>query len=303
MTKSDINEKDYLGNTLLFYAIENNNIEIVSKLIKKGANVNIKNIYKETPLYIALKYADSKIVQELIENNCNIHEMVNGKSMLHYALKRTVRSKDNVNENESDTKDSIAIKLLEKGVVDLAPSTINKKFRYDRTFGHENITQLMYYIMEEDKEKAEQLIKSEWIDLNVTDDEGITAYGYAHHKHFADLMGMMEAINPNIIKSEKNIKDFFGLTDKKTAVIATTGVIAAGLGILAKQTNAGSMAYDIIENMVIENSKEFLSQDTRESLEKVQEERNFIQEKAQKIIDSQAVKDAYAYLKNKNKEK
>ncbi|KAL6631668.1 ankyrin [Neocallimastix sp. 'constans'] len=303
MTKSDINEKDYLGNTLLFYAIENNNIEIVSKLIKKGANVNIKNIYKETPLYIALKYADSKIVQELIENNCNIHEMVNGKSMLHYALKRTVRSKDNVNENESDTKDSIAIKLLEKGVVDLAPSTINKKFRYDRTFGHENITQLMYYIMEEDKEKAEQLIKSEWIDLNVTDDEGITAYGYAHHKHFADLMGMMEAINPNIIKSEKNIKDFFGLTDKKTAVIATTGVIAAGLGILAKQTNAGSMAYDIIENMVIENTKEFLSQDTRESLEKVQEERNFIQEKAQKIIDSQAVKDAYAYLKNKNKEK
>eukprot|EP00833_Pecoramyces_ruminatium_P018010 jgi/Orpsp1_1/1192042/evm.model.d7180000090145.1 len=298
MTKIEINEKDYLGNTLLFYTIENNNIEMVSKLIKKGANVNLKNIYKETPLYFAIKYADSKIVKELINSDCNLFEKIRGKSMLHYAIKRINKNEIGDEEIEAETKNSIAVKLMEKGVIDLTPSTINRKIRYDRTFGKENITQLMYYIMIEDKEKAKELINSEWIDLNVVDDEGINAYGYALHKHFTDLMSMMENIEPNINKTEKNIKDFFGLTDKKTAFIATTGVLAAGLGILAKQTNAGGIAYDLIENVVIENSKGFLNQNTKETLEKVQEERNVIQEKAQKIIDSQAVKDAYAYLKN-----
>jgi len=308
MTKSDINEKDYLGNTLLFYAIENNNVEMVSKLIKLGANTNLKNNYKETPLYLAIKYADSQIVKEIMSSECsNVSEMYNGKSLLHYALKRIVpkKSKEDQGEDEreSETKDSIAVKLLERGVYDLSPSTINCRIRYDRIFNKEYITQLMYFIIKEDKSTAEKLIKAEGINLHQTDDEGITAYGYALHKRYTDLTFLIENIEPNINRTEKNEKDFFGITDKKTVMIATTGIVAAGLGILAKQTNAGGMAYDLIENVVIENSKRFLDQDTKETLEKVQKERIVIQENAQRIIDSKAVKDAYAYIKKrKNKE-
>jgi len=302
MNVSEINDKDYLGNTLIFYAIENNNKDMVSKLIKKGANVNIKNNYKETPLFLATKYSDIKIGKKLISNGGNIFEMFNDKSLLHYAMKRRAKNEYGEEVREAENKDSLAITFIEKGVIDLSRSTINCIVRNDRTFNHENITQLMYHIMEEDKEKAEQLIKSPWINLNIVDDEGITAYGYALHKHFTDLMMLMENVEPNVLRREKNIKDFFGLTDKKTAAIAAAGLVAAGLGIIAKQTSAGGMAFDLIENVVIENSKGFLDQDTRDTLERVQEDRNFIQDKAQKIINSQAVQDAYAYLKNRNKE-
>ncbi|ORX53796.1 ankyrin [Piromyces finnis] len=298
----NVDKKDYLGNTLIYYAIENNNAEMVTTLIKKGANINVKNNYKETPLFIAIKYADNVIGKELINNGGNIFETFNGKSLLHYAMKRKFRDEYGDEVREAEVKNSLAIKLLEKGVIDLSRSTINGIVRYDRTFNYENITQLMYFIMADDKEKAEQLIKSEWIDLNAIDDEGITAYGYALHKHFSDLMAMMESKEPNILKHEKIIKDFFGLTDKKTVTIAAAGLVAAGLGIIAKQTNVGGMAYDLIENVVIENSKGFLNQDSRETLEQIQEDRNIIQDKAQKIIESKAVKDAYTYFKNKNKD-
>jgi len=302
MTKSEINEKDYLGNTLLFYAIENNNVEMVSKLIKSGASTNLKNNYKETPLFLSIKYADSQMVKEIMSSDCsNVFEMYYGKSLLHYALKRVVVTKKakEVDERESETKDSIALKLLERGVYDLSPSTINDKIRYDRIFNKEYLTQLMYFILKEDKSTAEKLIKAPGINLHQTDNDGITAYGYALHKRYTDLMYMIENQEPNINRTEKNEKDFFGLTDRKTAMIATTGIVAAGLGILAKQTNAGGMAYDLIENVVIENSKRFLSEDTKETLEKVQKERTMIQENAQRIIDSKAVKDAYTYIKNR----
>ena len=55
---TQINKKDFLGNSVLFYAIENQNIDAINTIINNGANVNInqvKNNIGLTPLIFAEK--------------------------------------------------------------------------------------------------------------------------------------------------------------------------------------------------------------------------------------------------------
>ena len=132
---------------------------MVKSLINKGAELNIKNKYGKTPLYIAVKYAGSGIVGDLISKGANINEKIRGKSMLHYAMKRKMSDK----EMEAEFRNSIAIKLMEKGVVDLTPSTMNESVRYDKIFGSKNVTQLMYHIINGNKDIAKELIQSDYI--------------------------------------------------------------------------------------------------------------------------------------------
>lgn len=66
-TNSSVNETDGLGNTLLHYACQINNFEIVEYLISLGASVHIRNKQGETPLFIAVRYSTLNIIDFLIQ--------------------------------------------------------------------------------------------------------------------------------------------------------------------------------------------------------------------------------------------
>lgn len=66
-TNSDVNEVDGLGNTLLHYACQVSNYDIVNYLIKLGACLHIRNKQLETPLFSAVRYATLNIIDFLIQ--------------------------------------------------------------------------------------------------------------------------------------------------------------------------------------------------------------------------------------------
>ena len=66
-TNSSINEIDGLGNTLLHYACQINNFDIVEFLVNMGACVHIRNKQGETPLFLAVRYSTLNIVDYLIQ--------------------------------------------------------------------------------------------------------------------------------------------------------------------------------------------------------------------------------------------
>lgn len=63
---NNINEKDDLGNSMLHYACEINNYDIVEYLIKMNASVHVRNQQGETPLFSAVRYSSLNIVDYLI---------------------------------------------------------------------------------------------------------------------------------------------------------------------------------------------------------------------------------------------
>ncbi len=66
-TNSSVNEVDGLGNTLLHYACQINNFDIVEFLVSLGACLHIKNKQGETPLFFAVRYSTLNVVDYLIQ--------------------------------------------------------------------------------------------------------------------------------------------------------------------------------------------------------------------------------------------
>ena len=64
----DSKDKDS-GNTLLIWAVKNNNKELVQFLIENGADVNLANDYGNTPLHFAFSNKNYEIVNILLKNN------------------------------------------------------------------------------------------------------------------------------------------------------------------------------------------------------------------------------------------
>jgi len=65
----DINKKNVLGNTALFYAVyfSKNQTDIIKKLLEHGADMNIPNKSGVTPLSLANSMANEK-VKEFLNN-------------------------------------------------------------------------------------------------------------------------------------------------------------------------------------------------------------------------------------------
>ncbi len=83
---ADINEKDQQGETPLYIAAWNGNLQAVEILIKAGAEVNIRDIYGDTPLMAAVDQGNVRIVKELIVAGADVTIKNNdGSTPLHYA--------------------------------------------------------------------------------------------------------------------------------------------------------------------------------------------------------------------------
>lgn len=61
----DVNKKNVLGNTALFYAVfySNNNTDLIKKLISKGADYNLKNNSGVSPLILANTMSNDSVKQ------------------------------------------------------------------------------------------------------------------------------------------------------------------------------------------------------------------------------------------------
>lgn len=99
---------------VIFYAIENEAVEIVKRLIKAKVDVNVKDKYKGlTPLHIATEKGDLQLVQLLIKNKADVNaKSDDGATPLHLAayddsnveiVRALIQARANVNaKGESD---------------------------------------------------------------------------------------------------------------------------------------------------------------------------------------------------------
>ncbi|OUM62888.1 hypothetical protein PIROE2DRAFT_61597 [Piromyces sp. E2] len=201
-------------------------------------------------MYDNLTPLDESINQSIkIAENLSTLSRDLDKSMLHYAMKRITRK----GLKEIEVKeDSIAKLLMDKGVIDLNGSTINCLVNYKNlSIGCERLTQLMYHIIKKNEKTSKILIESPYININVTDKEGISAYGYAKTLKMENIVMMLEN-KFNIYNREgKYIKDFFGITSKEKVIAFSAGMVFAGLGFIFKKSDSGQMLYEFMEGHVI----------------------------------------------------
>lgn len=69
--KKIINQKDFYGNTPLYYAIQNKNYPLVKNLLDSGAQLDVKNEKAESPADWAVKYGTPEIFNK-IQGNLNL---------------------------------------------------------------------------------------------------------------------------------------------------------------------------------------------------------------------------------------
>ena len=88
----DINQKDKYGCTLLHYACQNSDLEIIEYLLQKGANIEIKNSYFTCyPIFEAITSTNTsnpiKTIELLLQYNVDINKTdAFGNTLLHYAV-------------------------------------------------------------------------------------------------------------------------------------------------------------------------------------------------------------------------
>ncbi|MFC1652081.1 ankyrin repeat domain-containing protein [Planctomycetota bacterium] len=72
----DVNAKDELGKTPLFWAISLRQIKVVDLLITQGADVNAKTQDGQTPLYIAVIRGSREVMEMLIANGAEVTSQI-----------------------------------------------------------------------------------------------------------------------------------------------------------------------------------------------------------------------------------
>lgn len=69
----DVNKKDYYGATLLHYAVDSKNMDIIKFLIKTGADLNAKDRYGQPPLHWAAQKGKAEICKILIDHGADVN--------------------------------------------------------------------------------------------------------------------------------------------------------------------------------------------------------------------------------------
>lgn len=86
--KSNINEKDYFGRTLLYYAINAANIKLTRFLLKKGADILDIDEYHQSALLLANYTESLPIVDLIVQHKGDINEIYYDRSYLYRAILR-----------------------------------------------------------------------------------------------------------------------------------------------------------------------------------------------------------------------
>lgn len=114
------------------------------------------------------------------------------------------------------------------------------------------------------KKRQKKLISSKYIDLSVKDSENSTAYGYAKYKKNTELIRILEEKGCNKDEPEKILKDFFGITNTRTAMSMTGGFLLESFEYLTKNTPIEKIYNLIQSNKIIEMGINYIDEDKRD---------------------------------------
>jgi ankyrin repeat protein len=190
----DLNiQHKHSGNTALIYAVLANNEEIVSRLIKNGAAINLTNNENETALMLASEHGYQNIVTLLLEHyqiDLDIQSKPFGTTALTYAVaknhveivrklidrKANVNLSNNNNNNNKDNDNETALMIASKNGNQNIVALLLESDQIDlniqsRRFG---TTALTYAVAENHVEIARKLINRK-ANVNLTNNDNETA--------------------------------------------------------------------------------------------------------------------------------
>ena len=72
---ADVDARDALGRSLLYYAIYNKHPRITGLLVRSGANVNVKHRANKTPLHLAAELGDTPTVRLLLKAGAKVNAL------------------------------------------------------------------------------------------------------------------------------------------------------------------------------------------------------------------------------------
>ena len=72
---ADVDARDALGRTPLYYAIYNKHPRITGLLVQSGANVNVKYKADKTPLHLAAELGDTSTVRLLLKAGAKVNAL------------------------------------------------------------------------------------------------------------------------------------------------------------------------------------------------------------------------------------
>jgi ankyrin repeat protein len=110
----DIDAKFSNGQTPLLLAISNNQYDIVSLLLSKGANLRLTNNKDENPLIYVCKYSHFHDIMELLlKNNANFNKRdSNGRTAVMYAINTSNLKKLRLLLNHNYISNNVILKLI-----------------------------------------------------------------------------------------------------------------------------------------------------------------------------------------------
>ena len=139
---AEINKKDNYGMTALFYAA---NEEIVELLVKRGANVNETAKRNETPLFQAVASGKVHAVQGLLKAEANVnHKSFNGTALISFLKNRSnygIYSYEHLQIIRSLLQSGLTINMTDYNVKDL-------QRRYFEEDTKAIIKYLIYYLLQ-----------------------------------------------------------------------------------------------------------------------------------------------------------
>ena len=72
---ADLNARDALGRTPLYYAVSNEHLKVVELLVKNGANVNAKHKANKISLHLAAELGNQKMIRSLLKAGSKVNAL------------------------------------------------------------------------------------------------------------------------------------------------------------------------------------------------------------------------------------
>lgn len=172
----NLDKRDALGNTPLFYASQKGARDIVKLLVENGADVNLANNHSSTPLHIVSQSGNKEIVAVLLENGADINGTdKEGKTPLIYSLAdgRTEFTKFLLSKGaDKNIKDNAGYSALDyatsrglRDTIALLAGDVEEKDSLGNTPLHQAV-------WNEEAEVVNELLKVSSTNVNALNDEG-----------------------------------------------------------------------------------------------------------------------------------
>lgn len=82
----NVNEKNGIGETPIFFSVYNNNLEMTKLLVSHGAELDVMTYFGSPLLLSCLKHKDNNVAKFLINSGANVNIQNNGKTLLYYCI-------------------------------------------------------------------------------------------------------------------------------------------------------------------------------------------------------------------------